>query len=167
VIVTRSGLVFVGGGDPYLYAFDKATGKELWRVPTPFPTSANPMTYRTRSGRQYVVIATGSGPDATVAAFALRTGRTTSAASPSVGGGAPPAAVQDAETAFANVCAACHGAAGAGGLAPSLVPLNRGVDEVLAIVREGNGQMPPMSTREVTDEQVRQIVEYLRSLARP
>ena len=61
VIVTRSGLVFVGGGDPYLYAFDKATGKELWRVPTPFPTSANPMTYRTRSGRQYVVIANGSG----------------------------------------------------------------------------------------------------------
>ena len=44
--------------------------------------------------------------------------------------------------------------------------MDRGVDEVLAIVREGNGQMPPMSMREVTDEQVRQIVEYLRSLAR-
>ena len=75
VIVTRSGLVFMGGGDPYLYAFDKATGRELWRVPTPFPTSANPMTYRTRAGRQFVVIANGSGPDATVAAFALKSGR--------------------------------------------------------------------------------------------
>ncbi len=44
--VTRGGLVFVGGGDPYLYAFDKATGKEIWRVPTPFPTGGNPMTYQ-------------------------------------------------------------------------------------------------------------------------
>jgi hypothetical protein len=28
------------------------------------------MTYETRSGRQFVVIATGAGPDATLAAFA-------------------------------------------------------------------------------------------------
>ena len=72
VLVTKSGLVLIGGGDPFLYAFDKATGKELWRVPTPFRTSGNPMTYKTRSGRQFVVIATGGGPDATLAAFALR-----------------------------------------------------------------------------------------------
>lgn len=63
-IVTRGGIVFIGGGDPYLYPFDKATGAEIWRGATPFTTSANPMSYRTRSGRQYVVIATGSGHDA-------------------------------------------------------------------------------------------------------
>jgi quinoprotein glucose dehydrogenase len=73
-LVTRSGLILIGGGDPFLYAFDKATGRELWRVPTPFRTSGNPMTYRTRSGRQFVVIATGGGPYATLAAFALRLG---------------------------------------------------------------------------------------------
>jgi quinoprotein glucose dehydrogenase len=166
-IVTKGGLVFIGGGDPYLYAFDKATGKELWRVPTPYPTSANPMTYRTRSGRQYVVIATGSGPDATLAAFALRTTRTTTAAGPAGGRSVQPATVQGTETAFGTVCAPCHGRTGEGGLAPSLRPMNRTVEEVLAIVREGNGQMPPISAREVTDEQVRQIVEYLRSPARP
>jgi quinoprotein glucose dehydrogenase len=71
-IVTKGGLVFIGGGDPYLYAFDKATGQELWRVPTPYRTSANPMTYRTRSNRQFVVIASGTGPDAALAAFAVR-----------------------------------------------------------------------------------------------
>ena len=74
-MVTKGGLVFVGGGDPFLYAFDKATGKELWRVPTPYATSGNPMTYRARSGRQFVVIATGGGPDARLAAFALGSGR--------------------------------------------------------------------------------------------
>jgi quinoprotein glucose dehydrogenase len=75
LLVTRSGLVFIGGGDPYLYAFDKATGRELSRVATPFRTGGNPMTYRTRSGRQFVVVSTGAGPDATVAAFALRSDR--------------------------------------------------------------------------------------------
>jgi len=44
--------------------------------------------------------------------------------------------------------------------------MNRNASEVLAIVREGNGQMPPISAQEVTDEQVRQIVEYVRSLER-
>ena len=68
-MVTKGGLVFVGGGAAYLYAFDKATGDELWRGPTPGRTHANPMTYRTRSGRQFVVIATGTGPDAALVAF--------------------------------------------------------------------------------------------------
>ena len=69
-MATGGGLVFVGGGDPYLYAFDAATGAEVWRGATPFATSANPMTYRARSGRQFVVIATGAGPDAALVAFA-------------------------------------------------------------------------------------------------
>ncbi|MCY4643829.1 MAG: pyrroloquinoline quinone-dependent dehydrogenase [Bacteriovoracales bacterium] len=69
-MVTKGGLVFLGGGEPYLYAFNKATGAEVWRGATPFKTNANPMTYRTRSGRQFVVIATGAGSDAALAAFA-------------------------------------------------------------------------------------------------
>ena len=69
-MVTSGGIVFLGGGAPYLYAFDKATGNEVWRGATPFPTNANPMTYRTRSGRQFVVIATGTGQDAALVAFA-------------------------------------------------------------------------------------------------
>jgi quinoprotein glucose dehydrogenase len=71
-IATRGGLVFIGGGDPYLYAFDRTTGREIVRVATPGRTSANPMTYRTRAGRQFVVIASGTGTDATLAAFALK-----------------------------------------------------------------------------------------------
>jgi len=71
-MVTQGGLVFVGSGDPYLYAFDKTTGREVSRVPTPFRVSANPMTYKTRSGRQFVVVATGAGPEAALVGFALR-----------------------------------------------------------------------------------------------
>ena len=70
-LVTKGGLVFLGGGEPYLYAFDKATGAELWRGATPWPTNANPMTYLTEAGRQFVVIATGRGAEAALVAFAL------------------------------------------------------------------------------------------------
>ena len=68
-MVTAGGLVFLGG--EVLYAFDKATGEEVWRGATTFRTSGNPMTYRAALGRQFVVIATGAGPDASLVAFAL------------------------------------------------------------------------------------------------
>ena len=73
-LVTAGALVFLGGGDPYLYAFDAATGREVTRMATEFRTSSNPMTYRSRAGRQFILIATGAGPDARLVAFALPEG---------------------------------------------------------------------------------------------
>ena len=73
-LVTAGGLIFLGGGDPYLYAFDAATGREVTRMATEFRTSSNPMTYRSRAGRQFILIATGAGPDARLVAFALPEG---------------------------------------------------------------------------------------------
>jgi quinoprotein glucose dehydrogenase len=70
-MVTRSGYVFIGGGDGYLYAFETKTGKEAWRAKVPFNATANPMTYRTRSGRQFIVMATGTGAENALVAFAL------------------------------------------------------------------------------------------------
>jgi quinoprotein glucose dehydrogenase len=71
VLLTKGGLLFVGGADDAFTALDKSTGRELWRVPLPRRTSGTPMTYRSRSGRQFVVIATGGGEDAVLMAFAL------------------------------------------------------------------------------------------------
>jgi glucose dehydrogenase len=70
-MVTRSGLVFIGGGDSYLYAFEAKTGREVWRAKVPYPNTATPMTYRTRSGRQFIVMATGTGAENALVAFAL------------------------------------------------------------------------------------------------
>lgn len=71
-MVTKGGLVFIGGGDNYLYAFDKKTGKEIWRGKIPHENTAVPMTYRTRSGKQFIVVATGAGADNALVAFALQ-----------------------------------------------------------------------------------------------
>src|SRR5438034_633578 len=58
-MVTKSGLVFIGGGDGYFYAFDKMTGREIWRGKVPYANNANPMTYRPKSGPQFIVMAPG------------------------------------------------------------------------------------------------------------
>src|SRR5262249_32590060 len=70
-IVTRGGLLFIGGGESALTVVDKSTGAELRRVDLPRRANATPMTYRSRAGRQFVVMATGSGSDAVLMAFAL------------------------------------------------------------------------------------------------
>jgi quinoprotein glucose dehydrogenase len=73
VILTKGGLIFGGCGDTAFHAIDARDGKDLWSFPLPRMATATPMTYRTKSGRQMVVIATGSGSDAVLMAFGLET----------------------------------------------------------------------------------------------
>jgi len=60
-IATAGDLVFIAGTfDPYLRAFDLATGRELWKGELPASGHATPVTYQLRAtGRQYVVVAAG------------------------------------------------------------------------------------------------------------
>ncbi|MGQ0640127.1 MAG: pyrroloquinoline quinone-dependent dehydrogenase [Gemmatimonadaceae bacterium] len=71
-IVTRGGLVFITGGGNTLYAIDTNDGRVRWQADLGQRGYANPMTYRTKAGKQYVVIATGVGTGAKLQAFALR-----------------------------------------------------------------------------------------------
>ena len=67
--VTAGGLVFVGAtNDKRFRAFDSATGKQLWEATLTNNGNANPLTYRGRSGKQYVAINAGGA----IVAFALR-----------------------------------------------------------------------------------------------
>jgi quinoprotein glucose dehydrogenase len=61
-IVTAGGVVFIAGtNDRRFRAFDARTGQELWVDRLEASGHATPMTFRGRSGRQYVVIAAGGG----------------------------------------------------------------------------------------------------------
>jgi quinoprotein glucose dehydrogenase len=58
--IVVDGLVFMGATfDPYLKAYDEATGKEVWRGKLPTSARATPMTFRSESGKRYIVIAAG------------------------------------------------------------------------------------------------------------
>ncbi len=59
-VVTAGGLVLMGATfDPYLKAYDEATGNVVWRGKLPTSARATPMTFMGSDGRQYVVIAAG------------------------------------------------------------------------------------------------------------
>jgi quinoprotein glucose dehydrogenase len=70
-LVTKGGLVFSTGGGRVLYAIDSRTGATLWESDLGQVAYANPMTYRTRSGKQMLAIATGSGANGKLVVFAL------------------------------------------------------------------------------------------------
>ncbi len=61
-IVTAGGLVIVGAtNDHRIRAFDSKTGKELWQAPLPYNSTAVPITYQGKSGKQYIAIIASAG----------------------------------------------------------------------------------------------------------
>jgi glucose dehydrogenase len=72
VLATAGGLVFAGGGDVAFHAVELSTGVEKWRAALPRRGNGTPMTYRSRAGRQFIVIATGGGEDAALVAYAIK-----------------------------------------------------------------------------------------------
>src|SRR3954464_788746 len=63
VILTASGLTFVGGTDDFRFrAFATATGDRLWETRLPSSIETTPITYKGADGRQFVtVVSTGGG----------------------------------------------------------------------------------------------------------
>jgi len=70
-IVTAGGLLFASGGGSVLYALDTRDGRVLWSQELGQRAYSVPMTYRTTTGRQFVVIASGAANGAKLTAFAL------------------------------------------------------------------------------------------------
>ncbi len=66
---------------------------------------------------------------------------------------------------YDRVCARCHGPAGEGAEAPTLVPLNHTADQVLYIARLGRGEMPPLPKNTISNEEIADVVAYLTTLA--
>ncbi|PWU01615.1 MAG: quinonprotein alcohol dehydrogenase [Terriglobia bacterium] len=62
VLATAGGLIFHGGSDGFLRAFDSKTGEELWRFQTGFGADAPAAAYEI-DGEQYVAIAAGGSRD--------------------------------------------------------------------------------------------------------
>lgn len=81
---------------------------------------------------------------------------------PAAGQQAPP----PGKAAYDRICSVCHGMEGRGdaGPGPSLVPFERDYAGLLAIVREGTGEMPPIAKERLSDDGVKQIADYLKSL---
>ena len=74
--VTKGGLLFATGGGNVLYALDTRDGRVLWQHALPAGRGyANPITYRTAKGTQFIVIASGGGDNAELVAFSVNGAR--------------------------------------------------------------------------------------------
>jgi mono/diheme cytochrome c family protein len=65
---------------------------------------------------------------------------------------------------YERVCAACHGDIAEGGQGPKIAGIAMDYDEFLAQVRHPSGEMPSIPKTEITDDEVKQVLEYLKSL---
>ena len=66
---------------------------------------------------------------------------------------------------YDDTCSRCHGAKGQDGKAPTLVPFRWNYAQALDIVRHGGAcGMPAFTESELSDEALKQIVDYLKNL---
>jgi mono/diheme cytochrome c family protein len=65
---------------------------------------------------------------------------------------------------YDRVCRTCHGEDARGDAGPKLAALDMEYDELIAKVREGGGEMPPISKTTISDDEVKLILAYLKSL---
>jgi mono/diheme cytochrome c family protein len=83
-------------------------------------------------------------------------------------GDEPGAANFEPASAFRIRCAGCHGVDGGGGSGPKLndgavVTKYPNIEDQIAIVRDGRGAMPAFKDRNLSDDQIRALVEYTRT----
>jgi mono/diheme cytochrome c family protein len=65
---------------------------------------------------------------------------------------------------YQGKCSQCHGSEGRGGNAPRLVPFEWSDEQARELVREPVCDMPPIPESELSDDDLAQIVTYLRAL---
>src|SRR5690606_6778072 len=186
VMTTGRGLVFQGGIDGHLRAFDASTGEELHSVDVGTSMVAAPMTYKIDSV-QYVAVMAGVNADqqtnadylygnkGRIVAFRLDGGPVPhrpvldrrEKLVPAVDRSAHPRqVVEQGRELFYTYCAGCHD----GGRAPSLLPLKvRVADEFETILMSGSRQENGMPSFKgvLSDAQTASILTYLKATTDP
>jgi mono/diheme cytochrome c family protein len=69
------------------------------------------------------------------------------------------------QSVYEDTCSRCHGVEGRDGKAPSLVPFRWNYAQAIDIVRHGGAcGMPSFKESELSDDEVKQIVDYMKTL---
>jgi len=188
---TAGGLVLTGDLKGNFYAFDAATGKVAYQTNLGGAVAGGVMTYAVR-GRQYIAASAGNvgratfgvlgSPSLVVMALGppARAGRRAGAqvaeiALPpiSTGTALSHGELGGAEQERANglrvyqVCAACHGARGEGGVGANLQTSTLGLGGIIAYVKAPTGSMPKLYPSPLSDADVASVASYVMTLRKP
>jgi mono/diheme cytochrome c family protein len=84
-------------------------------------------------------------------------------------GSAPTGNVVNGKKLFTKIgCFQCHGYAGQGGVAGArLVPVTSSVPSLIRYIRRPAGEMPAYTEKAVSDQELTDILAYLKSLPAP
>jgi len=182
VTPTAGGLVFAGdlGGD--FYALDKASGKVLKTIATGGSIAGGVVTYMV-GGKQYVATTSGNvsrsawpmamgSPRLIVMSLDVPEGKTHRVALPEVaarGSAIDPTSGSAASTdpgkkVFQQICSACHGAQGEGGLGANLQTSKRDLAGVIAYIKSPTGTMPKLYPGALSDADLASVAAYVMAL---
>jgi mono/diheme cytochrome c family protein len=94
---------------------------------------------------------------------------TLSAGRPALGQAAPPAGnLQNGKKIFSTYgCYQCHGFEGQGGAGARLAPRPIAFNSFLKYVRQPTAEMPPYTSKVVSDQELADIYAYLQSIPAP
>jgi len=184
---TAGGLVLTGDLAGSLYAFDDSTGKVAFQTNLGGAIAGGVMTYAAR-GRQYVAATAGNIGRTTFGALGSPTlvvlglGRPGQAGAAD-GAGAAEITLPDIATGTAlditgagaaeatlagekvyQVCAACHGARGEGGIGANLQASKRDLAGVIAYIKAPTGSMPKLYPSALSDADVAAVAAYVMTL---
>ena len=184
---TAGGLVLTGDLAGNFYAFDDATGKLAFQTDLGGAIAGGVITYAA-GGRQYVAATAGNigrttfgalgsptlvvlglgkpgqagaAEGAAVAEITLPDIATGTAQNPS-GGGASE--VTAAGQKVYQVCAACHGTRGEGGIGANLQTSKRDLAGVIAYIKAPTGSMPKLYPGALSDADVAAVAAYVMTL---
>ena len=74
------------------------------------------------------------------------------------------AADEPGERVYDGKCRQCHGPEGRGAEGPRLVPFIWSYEKALDLIRYPQCEMPPFPQADLSDEEVAQIVDYLKTI---
>ena len=184
---TAGGLVLTGDLAGNFYAFDDATGKLAFQTDLGGAIAGGVITYAA-GGRQFVAATAGNIGRTTFGALGSPTLVVLGLGRPAQAGAADGAAVAEitlpdiatgtaqkmsgrgaAEATAAGekvyqVCAACHGARGEGGLGANLQTSKRDLAGVIAYIKAPTGSMPKLYPGALSDADVAAVAAYVMTL---
>lgn len=130
---------------------------------TPPAATPTPVASPTATAPQAPAATTAAGAATTAAGGNTPAPGGTTAAAPAGGGAGDPAA--GLKVFQASACVSCHPANGRNaGIGPKLANTTRDEAYIRNNIRNGKGQMPPYTTEQVSDQQLNDLVAYIKNL---
>jgi len=184
---TAGGLVLTGDLAGNLYAFDNATGNVAFQTNLGGSVAGGVMTYAAR-GRQYIAATAGNIGRTTFGALGSPTLVVLALGSPGQAGAADGAGVAEialpeiatgtaqntsgggaAQTTAAGekvyqLCSACHGARGEGGIGANLQTSSRDLAGIIAYIKAPTGSMPKLYPSALSEADVAAVAAYVMTL---